>query len=75
MGLFLNVVPFRTEIADCTSFRDIVLNTKETFIDAMANELPVNVLEQTFPDYIKSREDTRTSQFIISDTSSAVRRR
>ena len=24
MGLFLNVVPFRTEIADCTSFRDIV---------------------------------------------------
>ena len=25
MGMFLNVVPFRTEIADCTSFRDIVL--------------------------------------------------
>ena len=39
MGLFLNVVPFRTEIADCTSFRDVVLKTRETFIDAMANEL------------------------------------
>ena len=66
MGLFLNVVPFRTEIDDCTSFRDVVMKTRETFIDAMAHELPIGVLEQAFPDYIKSREDTRTSQFLIS---------
>jgi hypothetical protein len=70
MGLFLNCVPFRTDIADCTSFRDIVLATRETFIDAIAHELPVNVIEQAFPDFIKSREDLRTSQFIISDTPS-----
>ena len=66
MGLFLNCVPFRTDIADCTSFRDIVAHTKETFIDAIVHELPVNVIEQTFPDFIKSRDDLRTSQFIIS---------
>jgi condensation enzyme len=66
MGLFLNCVPFRTDIADCTSFRDIIVRTKETFIDAIAHELPVNVIEQTFPDFIKSRDDLRTSQFIIS---------
>jgi len=66
MGLFLNVVPFRTEIAGCTSFRDVVLNTRETFIDAMAHELPAGLLEQTFPDYIRSREDTRMSQFLIA---------
>ena len=66
MGLFLNCVPFRTDIGDCTSFRDIVAHTKETFIDAIAHELPVNVIEQTFPDFIKSRDDLRTSQFIIS---------
>ncbi len=70
MGLFLNCVPFRTDIAGCTSFRDIVLATRETFIDAMAYELPVNVIEQSFPDFTKSREDLRTSQFIISDGSS-----
>ena len=40
---------------------------RETFIDAMAHELPVNVIEQTFPDFIKSREDLRTSQFIIAN--------
>jgi condensation enzyme len=66
MGLFLNVVPFRTEIADCASFRDVVMKTRETFIDAMANELPAGMLEQAFPDYIRSREDTRVSQLLIS---------
>jgi condensation enzyme len=70
MGLFLNVLPFRTEIADCTSFRDVVRKTRETFIDAMVNELPAGLLEQTFPDYIRSREDPRMAQFLISDTSS-----
>jgi len=68
MGLFLNVVPFRTDLADCTSFRDIVVRTKETLIDAIGYELPVNVIEQTFPDFIRSRENTRTSEFIISDS-------
>jgi condensation enzyme len=66
MGLFLNCVPFRTDIAGCTSFRDIVMATRETFVDAMAHELPVNFIEQAFPSFIKSREDRRTSEFIIS---------
>ena len=66
MGLFLNCVPFRTDIGDCTSFRDVVVATWDTFIDAMTYELPVNVIEQSFPDFIKSRENLRTSQFIIS---------
>src|SRR6266487_2552883 len=70
MGLFLNCVPFRTDIADCASFRDIIARTWETFLDAIAHELPVNVIEQAFPDFIKSRKDPRTSQFIISDTPS-----
>ena len=65
MGMFLNVVPFRTEIADCTSFRDVVMKTRETFIDALANELPDSVLEQAFPDFIRSREDKRMSQLLI----------
>ena len=70
MGLFLNVVPFRTEIADCTTFRDIVLKTRETFIEAMANELPTSMLEQAFPDFIRSRQDTRMSQVLILQTPS-----
>ncbi|HXL88929.1 MAG TPA: condensation domain-containing protein [Streptosporangiaceae bacterium] len=67
MGLFLNCVPFRTDIADCTSFREVVKATRDTFIDAIAYELPVNVIEQSFPDFIRSREDLRTSQFILAN--------
>jgi hypothetical protein len=67
MGLFLNCVPFRTDIGDCTSFRDIIKATRETFIDAMAYELPVNVIEQRFPAFTTSRENLRTSQFIIAN--------
>ena len=68
MGLFINVLPFRTDLADCTSFRDILIRAKETFIDALVHELPVTVIEETFPDFVKSRENLRTSQFIISET-------
>jgi condensation enzyme len=66
MGLFLNCVPFRTDIGDCTSFRDVIVATRDTFIDALTYELPVNVIEESFPDFVKSRENLRTSQFIIS---------
>jgi hypothetical protein len=68
MGLFINVLPFRTDLSHCTSFRDILIRAKETFIDALAHELPVTVIEETFPDFVKSREDLQTSQFIISET-------
>ena len=67
MGLFLNVVPFRTSLDGCTSFRDILARTRETFIDSVVHELPVAVIEQSFPDFIKSREDLRTSQFILQN--------
>jgi condensation enzyme len=64
-GMFLNILPFRTDIGDCTSFRDVVLKTRETFIDAMANELPIEEIVQTIPDYIRSRQDKRMSQLFI----------
>jgi condensation enzyme len=67
MGLFINLVPFRTDLSGCASFRDVVARTKETCIDAIAHELPVNVIEQAIPEFIKSREDPRMAQFIISD--------
>jgi condensation enzyme len=68
MGLFINVLPFRTDLAGCTSFRDILLRAKKTLFGALGHELPVTVIEETIPDFVKSREDLKTSQFIISET-------
>ena len=70
MGLFINLVPFRTELDGCVSFRDIVLRTRETFLDGIAHELPVGVIEQAIPDFIKSRDNLRTSQFILQSSTS-----
>jgi len=70
MGLFINLVPFRTDIGECASFRDIVARTKETCIDAYAHELPVNVIEQAIPEFITSRENLRTSQFCLTEAPS-----
>jgi condensation enzyme len=65
MGSFLAVVPFRTEIADCTSFRDIVMKTRETFIEAMTHALPVEMIAPTIPDYISPRQDKRRSALVV----------
>jgi condensation enzyme len=67
MGLFINLVPFRIDVSECTSFRDIVLRAKDTCIDAFAHELPVNVIEQLIPEFIQSREEALRAQFVISD--------
>lgn len=72
VGMFFNCVHFRTDISSCTSFSDVVAHTRETFIDAIAHELPVNVIEQTFPDLIKSRDDLSTSLFLISHSVSQL---
>jgi condensation enzyme len=65
MGLFTSAVPFRTEIADCARFRDVVLKTRETLIEAMAHALPLQVIVPTIPDYTSPREDKRRSALII----------
>jgi condensation enzyme len=67
MGLFINLVPFRTDLSDCASFRDIVARTKETCIDAYAHELSVNAIEQMIPEFITSREDPRMAQFCLAN--------
>jgi hypothetical protein len=65
MGLFLNLVPFRTDISGCTSFRDIVASTRETCIDAYAHEVPITVIEQDLPDFNAPHDDPKNSQVVL----------
>ena len=65
LGLFLNLVPFRTDISRCTSFREIVASTRQTCIDAYAHEVPITVIEQDVPDFNAPHDDPRNSQFIL----------
>jgi len=65
MGLFMNLVPFRTDISRCTSFREIVAATKDTCLDAYANEVPISVIEQDLPDFNSPHDDPKNSQFVL----------
>src|SRR5579859_7094832 len=67
MGLFLNLVPFRTDLSGCLSFRDVVSRARETCIGAYAHELPFHAIEQAIPAFITARENPRTAQFCLSD--------
>jgi condensation enzyme len=64
-GLFLNVVPFRTDISGCASFREIVASTRDTCVDAYANEVPIRVIEQDLPDFNAPHDDPKNSLFIL----------
>jgi len=65
IGLFLNLVPFQTDISRCASFREIVASTRDTCIDAYANEVPISVIERDLPDFNAPHDDPRNSQFIL----------
>lgn len=65
MGLFMNLVPFRTDISRCASFREIVASTKETCIDAYANEVPITVIEQDLPGFNSPHDDPKNSQCVL----------
>ena len=50
VGLFFNLVPVRTDLAGCTSFRDVVDRTRATLLEALTYELPFReVLTRTEP--------------------------
>lgn len=65
LGPFINFVPFRTDIAAYVSFRDIVASTKDTCIDAYANEVPIMVIEQELPDFNALHAEPGNSQLIV----------
>jgi hypothetical protein len=65
MGLFLNLVPFRTDISRCASFREIVASTRDTCIDAYAHEVPITVIEGDMPDFNAPHDDPKNSQVVL----------
>jgi condensation enzyme len=65
MGLFMNLVPFSTDIEGCTTFLDVVTATRDTCVNAYENEIPINHLEQELPNFNQPQEDPRRSQFIL----------
>jgi condensation enzyme len=65
MGPFMNLVPFRTDISDCRTFREIVERTRDTCVEAYEYEIPINHVEQELPEFNQPHSEPRMSQFIL----------
>lgn len=58
VGLFFNLVPVRTDMSDCVTFRDLVNKTRATMLEAMSYELPFReILLQAEPDLMQPYMD------------------
>lgn len=66
VSLCLNLVPLRTDVGRCESFREIIASTKQTCDDAYANEIPIAVIEQDMPDFNAPHADPRNSELILA---------
>jgi hypothetical protein len=63
VGPLMNMLPMRTQLADCVSFRDLVLQTRLTCLDAFCHELPIQYIEQATPHIADPLADPNNSDF------------
>lgn len=60
VGLFFNLVPVRTDMSDCVTFRDLVDRTRTTLLEALSYELPFReVVAQADPGLMRPFMDLR----------------
>jgi hypothetical protein len=63
VGPTVNVVPLRTSIDDCVTFRDVVARSRRTCLEAYSHEIPRDRIEREAPDLMKPAEDPMLANF------------
>lgn len=64
-GPFVNFLPLRTDIGGCASFRDILARTRETCLEAFANEIPIQHIERELPELMQPNEEPGNCDTIV----------
>jgi len=65
VGPFLNFLALRTDIASCTSFRDVITRTRNTCLEAYAHEVPIQHVERAIPALMAPLADPGNCDFIF----------
>lgn len=59
VGPFFNLLPIRTDLSDCVTFRDLVNRTRVTLLEAYSHELPFReIVAQADPELTRPMADT-----------------
>jgi condensation enzyme len=65
VGLFLNFMPLRTDLAGCASFRDVLIRTRNTCLEGYAHERPIQQLDQEIPTLMAPLADPANCDLIF----------
>jgi condensation enzyme len=65
VGLFLNFLPLRTQVAGCTSFREVMARTRATCLEAYQHEIPIEHIVGEAPDLMQTLTDSRACETIF----------
>jgi len=63
VGSFVNLLPMRTRLDECVSFRDIVLQNRTVCLEAFENELPIKYIEEAIPAISAPLDEPYNSDF------------
>jgi hypothetical protein len=63
VGPFLDFLVLRTDLGDCTTFRDVLARTRRTCIGAASHEVPMNRIEQLVPELMSPLQNSRNCDF------------
>jgi non-ribosomal peptide synthetase component F len=65
VGSIMNVLPLRTDVGGCASFRDVVARTRQTCLEAYTREIPIERIERELPELTRPLDDPRMCYFIF----------
>jgi non-ribosomal peptide synthetase component F len=65
VGPLMNFLVFRTDIAECADFRDVLARTRDTCLEAYSHEIPIQHIERVAPELMEPNDDARVTNCIL----------
>jgi hypothetical protein len=65
VGPLMNFLVYRTDLAGCVSFRDVVSRTRDSCLQAAAHEVPIQHIEREVPELMAPNEDPQKTNCIV----------
>lgn len=66
VGSVMNVLPLRTDIRECMTFREIVASTRRTCLEAYSYEIPIGHIAKELPSLTRPQSDPMLCPFFLS---------
>lgn len=65
VGPFLNFLPLRTDIGNCETFRDLLMQTRRTCLEAYSHEMPIESIKRELPGLFEAARRPENSDTIL----------